>query len=83
MRGDWEDDSGIMSAQVERYREEGYPTHNGLMESAVLVRELKDGRVVRLIEAWWQEVLHERRRDQLNDFVYDSTDLYIYGNQYV
>lgn len=85
------DDSGIMSAQVERYREEGYPTHNGLIESAVLVRELKDDRVVHLMEAWWQEVLHESKRDQLsfnyvcwkNDFVYDSTELYIYGNKYV
>lgn len=85
------DNPAIMLAQVERYREEGYPAHNGLIESAVLVRELKDDRVVRLMEAWWQEVLHGSKRDQLsfnyvcwkNDFVYDSTDLYINANNYV
>lgn len=85
------DDPALMTAQVERYRREGYPEHNGLIESAVLIRELKDDRVVRLMEAWWQEVLCASKRDQLsfnyvcwkNDFVYESTDLYIYGNEYV
>ena len=80
-----------MSEQTERYRQEGYPEHNGLIESAILVRELKDQRLISLMEAWWQEVLHGSKRDQLSfnyvcwkhDFVYDSTDLYIYGNKYV
>lgn len=85
------DDPILMSTQMERYRGEGYPAHNGLIESAILVRELKDDRVVRLMEAWWQEILHASKRDQLsfnyvcwkNDFVYDSTDLYVYGNKYI
>lgn len=85
------DDPTVMDMQMERYRKEGYPAHNGLIDSAILVRELKNDRVIRLMESWWQEVLHTSKRDQLsfnyvcwkNDFVYDSTDLFIYGNEYV
>ncbi|MDE7222311.1 MAG: DUF616 domain-containing protein, partial [Acetatifactor sp.] len=85
------DDPTVMDKQMEGYRKEGYPEHNGLIDSAVLVRELKNDRVIRLMESWWQEILHASKRDQLsfnyvcwkNDFVYDSTDLFIYGNEYV
>lgn len=85
------DDPDIMNAQIERYRKEGYPEHNGLIEGAILVRELKNERVIKVMETWWQEVLHGSKRDQLsfnyacwkNDFVYDSTDLFIYKNDYV
>lgn len=85
------DDPDVMNAQIERYRKEGYPEHNGLIESGILVRELKNERVIKLMETWWQEVLHGSKRDQLsfnyacwkNDFVYDTTDLFIYGNNYV
>lgn len=85
------DDPHIMDVQIEKYRKEGYPEHNGLIDSGILVRELKNERVINLMEAWWQEVLHGSKRDQLsfnyacwkNDFVYDTTDLFIYGNEYV
>ena len=85
------DDPDTMDVQIERYRKEGYPEHNGLIDSGVLVRELKNERVIKVMETWWQEVLHGSKRDQLsfsyacwkNDFVYDTTDLYIYGNSYV
>ncbi|MDE7250890.1 MAG: hypothetical protein K2N82_13635, partial [Lachnospiraceae bacterium] len=80
-----------MDVQIERYRNAGYPEHNGLIDSGILVRELKNERVIKVMETWWQEVLHGSKRDQLsfnyacwkNDFVYDSTDLYIYENKYV
>lgn len=80
-----------MDAQMERYRNEGYPEHNGLIDSGILVRELKNQKVINLMETWWQEVLHGSKRDQLsfnyacwkNDFVYDTADLFIYGNDYV
>lgn len=85
------DDPLLISAQVERYKREGYPEHNGLVESAVMVRELKNSRIIQLMETWWQEIVHASKRDQLsfnyacwkNDFVYDSTALYVYGNEYV
>lgn len=85
------DDSGIMEKQMERYRNEGYPVGNGLVETGILVRDLKNARLIRVMETWWQEILNGSKRDQLsfnyscwkNDFVYDLTDLYIYGNKYV
>ena len=85
------DDPEIMKKQVARYLAEGYPRKNGMIESALLVRELKNERVRQVMETWWNEIIKESRRDQLsfnyacwkNDFVYDSTDLYIGGNKFV
>ncbi len=85
------DNVELMERQVQRYRDEGYPEHNGLVESGIMVRELHDERVIQVMETWWSEVLNGSRRDQLsfnyacwkNDFVYDSTYLYIYYNKYV
>lgn len=85
------DDPQIMEKQMERYREEGYPVKNGLIESGLMVRELKNEKVQQVMNTWWQEVMSGSRRDQLsfnyacwkNNFVYDSTDLFIYGNRYV
>lgn len=85
------DNVELMEQQVQRYREEGYPEHNGLVESGIMVRELHDERVIQVMETWWSEVLGGSRRDQLsfnyacwkNDFVYDSTYLHIYNNKYV
>jgi len=85
------DNFEIMEAQMDRYRKEGYPAENGLIESGILVRELKDDRLQQVMRTWWREILDGSRRDQLsfnyacwkNDFMYDSTDLFIYDNKYV
>lgn len=85
------DDPKIMDSQIDRYRREGYPEHFGLIDSAILIRELRNDRVIRLMETWWNEVSAGSRRDQLsfnyacwrNDFVYDSTELFLYRNKYV
>lgn len=85
------DSLDIIERQMQKYRAEGYPENNGLVETGILVRELKNERLLQLMETWWQEIVNESRRDQLsfnyacwkNDFVYDTTDLYIYGNEYV
>ena len=85
------DDPQIMENQMEKYRLEGYPAENGLVESGIMVRDLKDKRMQKVMETWWEEILNGSRRDQLsfnyacwkNDFVYDTTDLFIYGNKYV
>ena len=85
------DDPEIMEQQMERYRLEGYPEKNGLIDSGILVRDLHDRNVKKVMETWWSEVMNGSRRDQLsfnyacwkNDFVYDTSDLFIYGNEYV
>ena len=64
--GVYKDDPDAMSRQIERYREEGYPPHNGLIFSAVLLRRHNEPAVVRMMERWWDEISGGSRRDQLS-----------------
>lgn len=85
------DNPQIMQKQIERYKSEGYPEQNGLIESGLLVRDLHDSQVQETMELWWKEVLNGSRRDQLsfnyvcwkNKQNYDTTKIYIYMNEYV
>lgn len=85
------DNPEIMEKQMEKYRQEGYPEKNGLVETGLMVRELHDERVKTAMWTWWREVLNYSKRDQLsfnyacwkNALAFDTTDLYIYDNQYV
>lgn len=85
------DDPKIMERQMKRYLEEKYPAHNGMIDSGILIRDLHNERMCRVMDTWWTEVLNGSRRDQLsfnyacwkNNFMYDTTDLFIYGNKYV
>lgn len=85
------DDVTIMEKQIAGYRKAGYPENNGLIESGILVRDIHNQKVKQLMEAWWHEILCGSRRDQLsfnyvcwkNDFMYDTSELFIYGNKYV
>jgi len=60
------DDPGVMRAQIERYRAEGYPEHNGLISSMELVRRHNEEEVVDLMEGWWEEISNGSKRDQLS-----------------
>lgn len=64
--GRLKDDPDLMRAQIERYRAEGYPDHNGLTFTAVLLRRHNDPAVVRTMERWWSEIERGSRRDQLS-----------------
>lgn len=60
------DSSVTMLDQIERYRQEEYPPHAGLWETNVLVRRHNDPRCIELMTAWWRELQHGSRRDQLS-----------------
>ncbi|MCR5503239.1 MAG: DUF616 domain-containing protein [Lachnospiraceae bacterium] len=85
------DNEAVMRSQMDHYREEGYPVHNGLIDSCFLVREHMDPEVIRVMETWWGEIRDRSVRDQLsfnyacwkNGFLYDTTDLFVYRNPYV
>lgn len=85
------DDPVVMKEQMQRYRREGYPEKYGLIDSGILVRELHNEKIKRVMETWWSEVLNYSKRDQLsfgyacwkNDFVYDTNDMFIYENDLV
>jgi len=53
-------------AQVESYRREGYPEHNGLMAGGIIVRHRATSELAAIDEAWWQENLCWTYQDQLS-----------------
>ena len=59
------DEPNIMQKQVNLYRKNGYPAHNGLVSSGVIIREHTD-RVKEFCSKWWDEVSKYSVRDQLS-----------------
>lgn len=39
-----------------RYRKEGYPEHNGLIDGRVIMRNHQDKELGKVMEKWWEEV---------------------------
>ena len=84
------DNAEVISSQMERYRNEGYPEHNGLIVSNVLVREHTNAEVIKLMNSGWNEIETGSRRDQLsfnyvcfkNNFTYDVSDLKCWRSKY-
>lgn len=58
-----------IKSQMKRYVEEGFPRFFGLTENGVMVRQHNDKNCIRVMETWWNEILHNSRRDQLS-FMY-------------
>lgn len=85
------DNPEIIKNQMMYYSEEGYPLHDGLVDSACLVRNHHDEKLNKVLECWWNEIKTWSRRDQLsfgyacwkNGFQYDMSDLFIYENEFV
>jgi len=65
-RGKYKDDPQLVKEQVERYRQEGYPKHNGLITGMILLRRHNKEDVIQTMEAWWQEIKNGSCRDQLS-----------------
>ena len=60
------DDANVMKAQMERYKNEGFPEKYGLPETNFMVRFHNDPRCIKLMEAWANEVRNGSKRDQLS-----------------
>jgi len=65
-QGKYKDDSELIKKQIEDYRKEGYPEHNGLAVSMVVLRKHNEPDVVKVGEDWWNEIKNNSRRDQLS-----------------
>lgn len=69
----------------------GYPRHNGLVDSACIIRNHRDPLLQMVMSDWWAEYEKYPIRDQLsfgyacwkNDFEYDLCDLDLTNNSYV
>lgn len=77
--------------QMKRYKQEGYPEHNGLIDSACLIRNHHDEKLKTVMRTWWNEILSGSYRDQLSfnyacykhHFCYDICNLYLYNNSFI
>lgn len=59
------DDLDTMYNQIHRYKRQGYPQDNGLVNSAIIYRA-KTKKVDRINKAWWNEIKNGSIRDQLS-----------------
>lgn len=85
------DDLNItMRKKVLQYQKEGYPEHNGLIDSRVMVRRHDDESLCKVMEEWWKEVgqgvLFEEDVFNYvawkNSFPFSICDLFLYANPY-
>jgi len=59
-------DSGdVLNAQLRSYNDAGYPRHNGLAETRVVIRRNTED-VARFNAAWWREISTHSVRDQVS-----------------
>tara|TARA_R110002051_G_scaffold61354_4_gene112526 strand:+ start:3798 stop:4526 length:729 start_codon:yes stop_codon:yes gene_type:complete len=73
------DNPDLLIKQAKKYREEGYPPYNGMVETACLVRS-NNILVRRFNQFWWDQIENHSRRDQMS-FNYTSWKLGIdYGH---
>jgi len=59
------DDPTEIMSQVDRYRREDYPLHNGLISCGFLLRK-HNPQIEEVNELWWNEVVSGSKRDQLS-----------------
>ncbi|MDD3048721.1 MAG: DUF616 domain-containing protein [Bacilli bacterium] len=52
--------------QMKKYRKEGYPEHNGLIEATILFRKLNDPLVMKTMKMWFEQVSKYSKKDQLS-----------------
>ncbi|WP_022777569.1 glycosyltransferase domain-containing protein [Butyrivibrio sp. AE3009] len=84
------DNAKLIKSQMNRYKEEQYINDSRMIDSCVLVRDHHDTDLRKVMETWWNEILHNSFRDQLsfgyscwkNDFVYDTAPLLSYKNDF-
>jgi len=58
------DSEDIMTKQVNKYRDEGYPPNSGMVETGLMIRRTKE--TADIMEQWWAEIKQFSQRDQLS-----------------
>jgi hypothetical protein len=59
------DQNALMRQQMEKYVQDGYPTYNGMVETACLARK-NNSTATGFNQAWWGEIENHSFRDQLS-----------------
>ena len=60
------DVSYVIEKQINRYKEEGYPAHIGMVETGILLRRHNDIKCQMIDNMWATELLNFSHRDQLS-----------------
>lgn len=60
------DNCQIIVEQMQHYQKQGYPRHQGLIESTIMVRRTHDALLQQTMELWFKEICTYSRRDQLS-----------------
>lgn len=55
----------VIDEQMKKYREEGYPEHNGMVASTFILRR-HTPKIKALNNYWWSELCRHSKRDQLS-----------------
>lgn len=55
----------IMRRQIKKYKKDGYPQNNGLVETTCVLRRQSDA-VAKFNRSWWREIKENSFRDQLS-----------------
>ena len=74
------DTSENIIPQITRYKEEGFPTNYGLVQSNIIIRRHNNQKCIKLMNCWWEELKNNSHRDQLsfNYAAWKNQDVKIY-----
>jgi hypothetical protein len=62
----WKDNPEIIKKQVNKYKQEGFPSQLGLAVTSVVLRQHNVPSIKKLGEDWWMEMKYGSKRDQLS-----------------
>lgn len=76
--------------QIAEYKAKGFPAGYGLTDNCVLIRSLKDEKLNKVMEDWWDELCRHSSRDQLsftyccwkNGYLFDIAPVLVDENPY-
>lgn len=79
----------VIKKQVEFYKREGYPKHNGIFQNAILFRKHNQAHCKKVMDDWWEQLCMFSKRDQMSlnyilwkNLIKKSEILIIPGTQY-
>lgn len=56
----------VIKNQIKKYKQEGYPFHNGMFECTVIVRKHNDVNCIHIMNEWWKQIEMFSMRDQIS-----------------
>lgn len=85
------DDRELIFNQIERYKQENFPKHYGLIESGILFRKHNNPELINVMEDWYSEIINSSKRDQIslpyvlwkNNFEIDRSRVFTWKNSYL